>query len=245
MKARYLIWIFSVVLLCIFPTSESFSQDPGVPDTVRFGEWSEYVIGPPYTGQATVAVVVFNDEPIQAFAIPIKWTGPMSIDTAYFAEGRPDVFDWQSIDIDTSFIINLVWFGASSSGDPMSPGTGPVAYMHFVVYDTGWVELDTANTVVLRLIFGDPNSTTWMPRVVPSQYHIVPSLPGDVNSDGQVDLGDILFLVSYLYKLGFTPEPIERGDVNGDCVVDLGDVLYLISYLYKGGSVPQSGCAFF
>jgi|GEM_PF-1487011 len=69
------------------------------------------------------------------------------------------------------------------------------------------------------------------------------NIPGDVNADRQVDLGDVLFLVSYLYKQGSAPEPIERGDVNGDCVVDLGDVLYLISYLYKGGSVPQSGCA--
>ncbi|KPK99685.1 MAG: hypothetical protein AMJ91_06805 [candidate division Zixibacteria bacterium SM23_73_3] len=68
-------------------------------------------------------------------------------------------------------------------------------------------------------------------------------IPGDVNGDGEVDLGDVLFLVSYLYKQGPAPEPIERGDVNGDCVIDLGDVLYLVSYLYKHGPAPQNGCA--
>jgi len=68
-------------------------------------------------------------------------------------------------------------------------------------------------------------------------------IPGDVNGDGEVDLGDVLFLVSYLYKQGPAPEPIERGDVNGDGVIDLGDILYLVSYLYKGGPVPQAGCA--
>lgn len=67
--------------------------------------------------------------------------------------------------------------------------------------------------------------------------------PGDLNWDGEVDLGDVLFLISYLYKQGSAPEPIELGDVNADCEVDLGDVLYLISYLYKGGSVPLDGCS--
>ncbi len=61
---------------------------------------------------------------------------------------------------------------------------------------------------------------------------------GDVNGDGVVDLGDVLYLISYLYKGGPAPDPLETGDVNCDGVVDLGDVLYLISYLYKGGPPP-------
>ncbi len=241
MKTRYLIWGVSCILLCVFPASKSFSEDPGIPDTVRFGEWSVYVTGPPYRGEAIVPLVVFNDEPVQAFNIPIKWIGPMVCDTAYFAEGRPDMFDWQYVLIDSS--INLVWFSALSYGDPMPPGTGPVAYMHFEVNDTGWAELDTANTGIIFLIFKDPQANSWMPQVVPSQDHIEPSLVGDVNRDGQMDLGDIVFLINYLYKGGPPPDFLEQGDVNGDSVVDLGDVVYLINYLYKGGPAPGIGCA--
>ena len=240
MKVRYLFWAIVLVFIMVSFPGEVFARDPGIPDTVRFGEWSVYVTGPPYRGEAIVPLVVFNDEPVQGFNIPIKWIGPMVCDTAYFAEGRPDMFDWQDVSIDSS--INLVWFNALSYGDPMPPGTGPVAYMHFEVNDTGWAELDTANTGIIFLIFNDPQANSWMPQVVPSQYHIEPSLVGDVNRDGQVDLGDIVFLINYLYKGGSPPDFLEQGDVNGDGIVDLSDVVYLINYLFRDGPVPEKSC---
>ncbi|UCB53070.1 MAG: dockerin type I repeat-containing protein [Candidatus Zixiibacteriota bacterium] len=61
---------------------------------------------------------------------------------------------------------------------------------------------------------------------------------GDVNSDGIVNLGDIVYLITYLYKGGPEPCPVEAGDVNCDGIVNLGDVVYLISYLYRGGPPP-------
>lgn len=64
---------------------------------------------------------------------------------------------------------------------------------------------------------------------------------GDANGDGVIDLGDILFLISYLYKGGPAPNPLWTGDANSDGLVDLGDVLYLVSYLYKGGPAPCPG----
>jgi len=66
-----------------------------------------------------------------------------------------------------------------------------------------------------------------------------PFVIGDVNGDGVLDLGDVLYLISYLYKGGLAPDPLEVGDCNCDGVVDLGDVLLLISYLYKGGPAPS------
>jgi hypothetical protein len=59
---------------------------------------------------------------------------------------------------------------------------------------------------------------------------------GDVNYSGQVELGDVNYLITYLYKNGPRPsDPIERADVNNNCTVDIGDIAYLISYLYKSG----------
>jgi len=66
-------------------------------------------------------------------------------------------------------------------------------------------------------------------------------LRGDVNADGVVDIGDVVYLINYLYRDGPPPVPISQvGDVNCDGVVDLGDVLYLINYLYKNGPPPCS-----
>jgi hypothetical protein len=68
---------------------------------------------------------------------------------------------------------------------------------------------------------------------------VFPSVCGDVNDDDIIDLGDLLFLISFLYKGGGAPEPLNLGEVNNDGIVDLGDVLYTISYLYKGGAPPN------
>lgn len=62
---------------------------------------------------------------------------------------------------------------------------------------------------------------------------------GDLNSDGFIDIGDVVFSINYLYKSGPAPDPLEIGDCNCDGVVNLGDVVYLINYLFKGGAPPS------
>ena len=63
-------------------------------------------------------------------------------------------------------------------------------------------------------------------------------LCGDANSDGAVNVGDIVYLVTFLYREGDPPSPIESGDVNLDGVVNVGDVVYLTTYLYRDGPAP-------
>ncbi|MCK4224343.1 MAG: hypothetical protein KAX39_04120 [candidate division Zixibacteria bacterium] len=61
---------------------------------------------------------------------------------------------------------------------------------------------------------------------------------GDANHDGVVDLGDVIYLINYLYKFGPEPMPWEAGDVNCDDIIDLADLVYLINYLFKDGPPP-------
>ncbi len=61
---------------------------------------------------------------------------------------------------------------------------------------------------------------------------------GDANNDLTVNILDITFLISYLYKDGPTPDILEACDVNSDGTANLLDITYLISFLYKGGSDP-------
>jgi hypothetical protein len=71
----------------------------------------------------------------------------------------------------------------------------------------------------------------------------IPVICGDVNNDGIVNVGDIVYLVSYLYRGGPAPIPMSCvGDVNNDDIVNVGDVVYLVSYLYRGGPVPNPNC---
>lgn len=62
---------------------------------------------------------------------------------------------------------------------------------------------------------------------------------GDVNADGAVNVGDVVYLINYLYRGGDPPTPPLVGDVNCDSVVNVGDVVFLINYLFRGGSPPS------
>jgi hypothetical protein len=85
----------------------------------------------------------------------------------------------------------------------------------------------------------DPNIEAWekehMVKIF-SQHYIFK--PGDANTDGNVSMADIVFLVNYLFKQGAAPDPLWVGDANGDCNVSVADTVYLISYLFKQGAEP-------
>jgi hypothetical protein len=66
---------------------------------------------------------------------------------------------------------------------------------------------------------------------------------GDVNNDGTINIGDVVYLVNYLYRNGEEPQPWWFvGTVNCDLVVNIGDVVYLVNYLYRGGEPPCDPC---
>lgn len=65
---------------------------------------------------------------------------------------------------------------------------------------------------------------------------------GDCNSDEYINVGDLVFLIGYLYKGAPAPDPFCKGDANCDGVVDVGDLVYLINYLFKFGPAPCFEC---
>jgi hypothetical protein len=70
--------------------------------------------------------------------------------------------------------------------------------------------------------------------------HISPwDYRGDANGDGIVNVGDVVYLISFLYRGGPAPVPMSVGDVNCDGIVDVGDVVFLINYLYRNGPIPR------
>ncbi len=62
---------------------------------------------------------------------------------------------------------------------------------------------------------------------------------GDVNGDGDIDVGDVIFLMNYLFLAGSPPYPLEAGDADCNGEVDVGDVIYLINYLFIDGPPPS------
>lgn len=67
--------------------------------------------------------------------------------------------------------------------------------------------------------------------------------PGDANADGEINVGDAVYIINYIFKYGPPPPYLNWADVNADCNVNVGDAVYLINYIFKGGPEPQMGCA--
>jgi hypothetical protein len=61
---------------------------------------------------------------------------------------------------------------------------------------------------------------------------------GDANHDNAINVSDLTFLVSYLFKGGVAPICPAEADVNGDGKIIVSDLTYLVNYLFKGGAVP-------
>lgn len=57
---------------------------------------------------------------------------------------------------------------------------------------------------------------------------------GDANSDGTLDVGDLVYLINYLYRADIPPSPVSLGDFNHDSEVNIADVVALINYLFRG-----------
>ncbi len=113
------------------------------------------------------------------------------------------------------------WLGSFNSGDTCTAshfwadgGTYYVKVRAKDVYDHGCDWSDSVSVVIL--------------------------LRGDCNNDGAIDASDVVYLINYLFKGGFAPDPLEIGDANCDGVVEAGDIVYLINYLFQGGDPP--GC---
>jgi hypothetical protein len=61
---------------------------------------------------------------------------------------------------------------------------------------------------------------------------------GDANGDGEINGGDVVYLIVYFYKNGPPPPTLIHGDANGDGEIDIADIVYLLNYLFLGGPPP-------
>ncbi len=68
-------------------------------------------------------------------------------------------------------------------------------------------------------------------------------LAGDINRDGRRNIGDALYIISYMFSGGPAPVCREQADVNNDSKVNIADVTYYVTWVFQGGPAPLCGSA--
>lgn len=116
--------------------------------------------------------------------------------------------------------LNLVLFSGEISGTPTEYGD-----FTFTVLAVDNLDTNYRDSVAYTLTIAEP-----------------PDSPGDANADGNVNIGDAVYVINYIFAGGAPPPILNWADANGDCSVNIGDAVYLINYIFSGGPAPLSGC---
>jgi len=72
-----------------------------------------------------------------------------------------------------------------------------------------------------------------------SVFVFYPILRGDANSDGSINVGDVVFICNHVFNNGPAPETPDAGDANCDGSTNIGDAVYLVNYIFHNGPEPQ------
>jgi len=163
------------------------------------------------------------------------------MDISMFFSGWPPPWNpYLDLSMGNNFWLSMVPTGTA---DQRYPGGSRVltATINFTVDDTTTVCLDSCLWPPNgRLLFTRSDAVSYTPRTnLPYCFTVFAPELGDANADGIVDIGDVVYLISYLYRGGPPPTPPEVGDTNCDGIVDIGDVVRLIGYLYRGEPPPS------
>jgi len=72
------------------------------------------------------------------------------------------------------------------------------------------------------------------------EYPVYIYMCGDSNGDDDVNLGDAVAIINYIFKGGDAPDPLYMADVNRDDIINAGDAIGIINYIFKDGPAPCS-----
>ena len=64
-------------------------------------------------------------------------------------------------------------------------------------------------------------------------------LCGNPNGDNDVNVGDAVFMINYVFREGPAPDPWQLGDANCDGVLNVGDIVFLIAAAFRYGPQPE------
>ncbi|MEZ5357587.1 MAG: S8 family serine peptidase [Candidatus Zixiibacteriota bacterium] len=187
-----------------------------------------------------------NSVPVDEFTVPVTFPATGSpvfvLDSFTVAGTRTEDFDYVDNPGQSSSKAVFVFKAAQTTGkNALPPGDGPILKMYFSTSGAGTAKVDTT-TFGSSYSFQFKNRfTVYKPTVVPASVLITLYQRGDANGDTSINVGDAVYLISYIFKGGLPPidyPTVYAGDANADGGINIGDPVYLINYIFKGGPPP-------
>ncbi len=193
-----------------------------------------------------VAIYGCNTVPLNLIKIPVEYQGPMglTLDSFSTAGCRTEYFD--NVSKISSDIVNRraafkIDNNPGGSTPDLEPGEGIILKIYFTISPSAPFGYSTP--IILD------GYSSYMPNYISPYLSYTPivvegsvalnGICGDINNDLAINLLDITYLISYLYKDGPAPASPDMADVNSDSQINILDITYLIAYLYKGGAAPS------
>ncbi len=250
MRIRNSMCLLLLTLGFCLPAAVSVAQeipDPLGPDSVSVIS-SSASIG---SGMIPAEIHFVNDELLAGMEVTLSWdSADLHVDSVSFAGGRlqsTGTSGWSST-------ANIVSIYAVAFGDLVPIGSGLLATVWFG-YSTGIdaqiVSIDTITLVQgqaeYRTTFSDATSQYFIPQFTGGQLELVQTgccIADRGNVDGSpddaIDIGDLVFLVNYMFNDGAIPVCAEEADIDGNGAQDIGDLVTLVNYMFNDGPSPAS-----
>jgi hypothetical protein len=226
--------------------------DIGILSTIGQGGVDTVFVDQVYaTPGDTVVLRVTLSNPATAVAgmtIPLQYVGTGITLLSVTHVDRGLAFDFPTDLIDN--VQQSVLLGYVSLDTLLEPGKGMLAELTFAVDTAAPEQTVVVDTTMIppsnTLAIVDAVSVSTIPEFVPGVITVLQclvDLTGDVQEDGQIDIVDIVYLVSYLFRAGPAPLPVPiSADVQCDGNVTVADVVYLVNYVLKAGAAPCDVC---
>ena len=125
---------------------------------------------------------------------------------------------------------------------PLAAGDGEIMQLHFSIDALAplgtTIVIDTTSSPKVLEVTSE--FLVYAPAVIEGTLGVTDIVRGDVNGDLVIDIGDLIYLIDYMFTGGPPPVSEMAGDVDGSGQLDISDLVYLVDYMFNDGPPPPA-----
>jgi PKD repeat protein len=215
--------------------------------------YSDTLLVDPSSDWTDIQVYARNTIPLRKMTIPIEFNGDVEIDPytmTWSTDGlRSSVFDQvERTHFDPMNRRMTIVMENTGAGSDLTPGSGPILELSFefsnppATGDSTQIALDgypgRTPTFEGSLASYDALAMNGLLHLSSCCQGIRGNIDGDPLEE--INIADLVYLVSYMFQNGPEPTCMKEANVDGDIFeqIDIADLVYLTSYMFQGGPEP-------